>query len=281
MGPAPGERDRLPMSLDVPDRAGDPIASALAREVAALQRQVEDLEAAVVEARHREAAMRLSMRGLGHELNGPLSVLVSRIDLMRVEAEERGLPPPVPEDLAMLQRHVERLGRVVKVMFAVAEPGRSERALVDLNGVLLETLALARRPMEQQGIRVHLTLDDALPSVAGDPVALGQVAMNLLLNARDAMPTGGAVWVETARTDGRPPGARLVIRDAGPGIPDAIRTTLWDPFHTTKPEGSGLGLWVTRTIVENYGGTIELGPQTSEGTTWVIRLPGHHGGASP
>jgi signal transduction histidine kinase len=224
--------------------------------------------------------MRLIMTGLGHELNEPLSVLVSRIDLMRMEAEEQALPHLVVEDLAVLQRHVERLGRIVKVVLALAEPGRSERTPLDLNGVLRETLALAARPMAQCGIRVYPALDEALPAVVGDSVALGEVVMNLLLNARDAMPTGGAVCVETTRTDDRPPGVRLVIRDAGPGIPDAIRAALWEPFHTTKPGGTGLGLWITRAIVENHGGTIELGAQASEGTTWVIRLPGHGTDAS-
>ena len=275
--PEPGGEGLPPVSARKPGRRAGAIASPLACEVAALRSQVTDLEAACAEAQQRDSALRLTMVCLGHELNGPLSVLVSRIDLMRLEAQERVLPLPVLDDLTVLQRHVERLGRVVRVVLALAAPGRPERALVDLNAVLLETLALARKPMEQCGIRVHLALDEALPSVPGDPVALGQVAMNLLLNARDAMPTGGAVWVETGPTDGHPPGVRLVVRDGGPGIPDTIRATLWDPFHTTKPGGTGLGLWITRAIVENHDGAIELGSQTGEGTTWVIRLPGRDG----
>jgi two-component system NtrC family sensor kinase len=275
--PEPVGEGLPPMSAQKPGRRAGATASPLAREVAALRSRVTDLEAARAEAQQRESAMRLTMAGLGHELNGPLSVLVSRIDLMRLEAQERVLPLPVLDDLTVLQRHVERLARVVRVVLALAASGHPERALVDMNAVLRETLTLVTKPMEQCGIRVHLALDEALPPVPGDPVALGQVAMNLLFNARDAMPAGGAVWVETGPTDGQPPGVRLVVRDAGPGIPDTIRATLWEPFHTTKPGGAGLGLWITRAIVENHDGTIELGSQTGEGTTWVIRLPGRDG----
>ena len=88
----------------------------------------------------------------------------------------------------------------------------------------------------------------------GDPVARGQVVMSLMLNVREAMPAGGAFWVETARTDDRSPGVRLLLGTARPGTADAIREPLWEPFHTTKSNGTGLGLWITRGIVPTMRG---------------------------
>jgi signal transduction histidine kinase len=107
-------------------------ASALADEVAVLRRRVADLQTACDEAQLSKAAMRLAIAGLRRELNGPLSVLVPRVDLMLQEAEERELPRTVLEDLAVLQRHLERLCRVAEVL-AAAEPDRG--GLVDLNAV--------------------------------------------------------------------------------------------------------------------------------------------------
>lgn len=269
-----------PMSVGSPGRVEGASASALAGEVAILRKRVADLDTALAEARSRETAMRLAMVNLGHELNGPLSVLVSRIDLMRMEAEELALQRAAVEDLAVLQRHVERLDRLVRVMLTHAGSGQTERALIDLNGVLRETLALAATPLEERGVRVHLALDERLPAVPGDPVALGQVVMTLLLSARKAMPVGRAVWVQTARTDDRSPGVCLLLGDARPRTADAIRESLWEPLHTIESNGNGLGLWITRAIVRDHGGTIELRSQAGEGSTWVIRLPGGNGRAA-
>jgi two-component system, NtrC family, sensor kinase len=262
------------MSVGKPRPPRGTSAPALAREVAILRGRVADLGTECAEARVREASIRLAMTSLGHELNGPLSVLVSRIDLMREEANEHGLPRTVVEDLAVIQRHVERLGRLVGVMLTHAEPGQTERALIDLNGVVRETVALAAKPLDERGVRVHLTLDERLPDVPGDPVALGQVVMNLLLDTRKAVPAGGAVWVKTARTDDRSPGVCLLLGDARPRTADAIRESLGGPFHTTESNGNGFGLWMTRAIVRDHGGTIDFRFRAGKGSTWIIRLPG-------
>jgi CheY-like chemotaxis protein len=113
---------RGPSSLPEPVSAEGAVAAKLAQEVAALRKRVADLETVCAEVHQREEAMRLTVMALGHELNGPLSVLASRIELMRWEAEERALPRPVLEDLAVMERHVERLGRLVKIVLDPARP---------------------------------------------------------------------------------------------------------------------------------------------------------------
>jgi signal transduction histidine kinase len=98
--------------------------------------------------------------------------------------------------------------------------------------------------------------------------------MSLLLNVREAMLAGGALWVETARTNDRSPGVRLLLGTARLGTAAAIREPLWEPFHRTKSNGTELGLWITRGVVQDHEGTIELRSQAGDGATWVIRLPG-------
>jgi two-component system, NtrC family, sensor kinase len=255
-------------------RTGAP-ASALASELAALRGRVADLQTACEKAQLSEAAMRLAIAGLRRELNAPLSVLVLRVDLLLQEAAEHELPLNVVKDLAVLQRHLERLCRVEEVAAAAAEPDRG--GLFDLNAIIRATIALVADRFEQRGIRVHTTLDGRLPPIAGNPIALGQTVMGLLTNASGTVPAGGAVWVETACTNDRPAGMRLVVRDDGPVMPDAVRANPGEPRPMTEPEGTGLGLSIIRDIVESHGGTVELCSRAGEGTTRIILLPGRNG----
>lgn len=245
-----------------------------AGEVGGLRRRVADLLTACEKAKLSETAMRLAIAGLRSELNEPLSVLVPLVDLMLLEAEERELPRTVLEDLAILQRHLQRLCRAAEAVVTVDEPDRG--GLFDLNAVLRDTVALVADRFAQRGIRLHMALDEQLPPIRGNPVALGQVLMSFLTSARDTVAAGGVVWVETAFTD-PPAGVRFVVRDDGNGVPDEVRAIFGEPCLTTEPESMRLGLSITRGIIESHGGTVELRSQTGAGTTWIVRLPGRNG----
>jgi hypothetical protein len=121
-----------PMAAPNAERRTGPSETTLAGEVAALQRRVADLQTACEKAQRSEAAIRLAIAGLRSGLNGPLSVLVARVDLMLLEAGDRGFPVSALEDLLMLQRHLERLCRAAEVVIPVDEPDRD--GLFDLNG---------------------------------------------------------------------------------------------------------------------------------------------------
>ena len=107
----------------------------------------------------------------------------------------------------------------------------------------------------------------------GDPTALEQVLMNLLFNARDAMPTGGTVEIETSTDPARPGAIRLVVSDTGHGMSPEILAKLSEPFFTTKPSGSGLGLSVSYTIIREHGGTVQVRSAPGRGTTFTILFP--------
>jgi two-component system NtrC family sensor kinase len=200
--------------------------------------------------------------------------MVPLIDLMRMEALERDLPRTVSEDLAVLRRHLERVCQAAEVLVPFDELQRG--GLCDLNAVLRDTVTLVAGRFEQCGIRVHMALEGELPLIPGNPVALRQVVMSLLDNARDTVTPGGVIWVETGRADS-PAGVRLVVRDDGIGVPDEVRTFFEGSFQTTEVEKTWFGLSITRGIVEGHGGTIDLRSHAGAGTTWTILLPGTTG----
>src|SRR5207248_3351979 len=133
-----------------------------------------------------------------------------------------------------------------------------ERRPVDLNAVVDETVLLMQKTLTVDGVRIATSLDRTLPPVRGDATALQQVLMNLLTNAREAMAQGGEIKIETGPVPERPGWVRLMVRDTGSGIPAEALAKIFDPFYTTKPAGTGLGLSVSYGIVQEHEGAMEL-----------------------
>jgi signal transduction histidine kinase len=144
---------------------------------------------------------------------------------------------------------------------------------VSLNRVVEETLLLAGKPMSTENIHIATELDPRLPMLRGDANALQQVLLNLLTNAREAMGNGGHVRIETGPVPERPGRLRLVVTDTGPGIAPADLPHVFEPFYTTKPAGTGLGLAVSYGIVQDHQGTIEVQSTPGRGTSFVPTFP--------
>ena len=144
---------------------------------------------------------------------------------------------------------------------------------VDLNAVVEETLLLMQKPLATDNIRIFTTLAAGLPPMHGDANALHQVLMNLLTNAREAMPGGGEIHVETATLPERAGWIRLTVRDTGPGIPADALSRIFDPFFTTKHRGTGLGLSVTYCIIQDHGGQVDVTSPPGGGTTFTLSFP--------
>ncbi len=219
------------------------------------------------------AALGTLSAGLVHELNNPIGIISSRIELMLQEAEERRLPPQVREDLAVLHRHSQRVARIARGLLSFARQSPGDRGLLDLNQIVEETLLLMEKQVSKEGITVRRSLARDLPPMEGDPNALQQVVLNLLTNARDAMGDGGEIRIETGTVAGRPGWLRLVVSDDGPGIPLEHLPKIFDPFYTTKADGTGLGLSITYGIVREHQGTIDVQSKPGEGTTFVLAFP--------
>jgi PAS domain S-box-containing protein len=219
------------------------------------------------------AALGTMAAGLAHELNNPIGVISSRIEIMLLDAEAQPLHGSLAEDLRVLHRHAQRVARIGQGLLSFSRQSSGRNGPVDLNHLVEETLLLVERPIAKQGVKVMRRLAPDLPPLWGDGNSLQQVVLNLLTNARDAVDGEGEIMVETSRSPDEPDTVRLLVRDTGPGIPPEALPRIFDPFFTTKPEGTGLGLSVSYGIVRDHRGTVDVESRPGEGTTFILTFP--------
>ncbi|HXJ79530.1 MAG TPA: ATP-binding protein [Candidatus Methylomirabilis sp.] len=217
------------------------------------------------------AALGTLAAGLAHELNNPIGIISSRIEIMLLDAEAERLSAVVMEDLRVLHRHAQRVARIAQGLLSFARQSSGQRGPVDLNHVVEETLLLMEKQVVKGGIAMKHALAPDLPAVLGDGNALQQVLVNLLTNARDALVQGGEIAVATGLAPAG--GVRLIVSDTGPGIPPEVLPRIFDPFFTTKTEGTGLGLSISYGIVREHKGTVDVHSKPGAGTTFILTFP--------
>jgi signal transduction histidine kinase len=210
---------------------------------------------------------------VAHEINNPIAFVhsnLNRLDEMWDKDEERD---EVSEILDECREGTERVRGIVSDLLRLSRSGDVRTEPVDLHETIAKALPLARGPARRRA-RLSTRLA-GVPRVLGDERLLGQVVLNLVMNALQAIPEGtpetNQVSVSTSSEGG---GVRLVVADTGPGIPEELRERIFDPFYTTKNEGTGLGLAVTRDIITRHQGSIEV-HSTSSGTQMIIDFPAH------
>lgn len=173
--------------------------------------------------------------------------------------------------LHIVVEEVRRLEKLLNgVRLLTRPPTSSEKLRISVNELVRDTIDLLDPMLQNQRVRVEVSLDPAPLLVLADADQLKQVLLNLLQNAVDAMGGVGTVRVESRLEAER---ARVTVTDEGPGIPPEARDKVFDPFFTTKSEGSGLGLAISRGIIRDHGGDLVLAPGEKKGTTFVIDLP--------
>src|SRR5262245_58989925 len=207
--------------------------------------------------------------GFAHEVNNPIGVMTTRIELMLMDAERNELPPDVVEDLKVLHRHAQRVAGITNSLLSFARQSPQERTLVNLDDVVSAVLLLVGRQYERQGVRMHHEAG-SVPPVLGQINALQQVVLNLVTNAAQAMPTGGDVTLTTRLHDGK---VRLVVADTGSGIAPEHLPHIFEPFFTTKTTGTGLGLSVTYGILDDHNATVDVESRPGEGTRFILTFP--------
>jgi signal transduction histidine kinase len=207
-----------------------------------------------------------------HEIRNPLSAMGLNVEMLE---EELGDAPgagraEVTNLLAAIKREVQRLEHLSEEYLRVARLPQPRMEAEDASATVREIVEFARREIETSGCTVSLHVADGLPPALFDEAQLRQALLNLLRNAREAMPGGGPVEVCVAAE-----GMSVVIDidDRGGGIPEEIRSRVFAPFFSTKGEGTGLGLAITRHIVEAHGGTVVCQPRQGGGTRFRIALP--------
>jgi hypothetical protein len=217
---------------------------------------------------------------LAHEIKNPLAGIAGAIQVM---ADEMPETEPRKEIMREILNQVHRLDRTVRDLLAFARPGKPEIAPCDVHQVLDRVLLLLAESPEAKHVRLVRAYQPGIPRMHADGKQLGQVFLNLLLNAVQAMPNGGQITLRTVLrevdgADGEGAQARgrmveVALSDTGLGIPPHVLKDIFTPFMTTKRRGTGLGLSVSRRIVEDHGGWIEAESPPGQGATFRIFLP--------
>ena len=208
--------------------------------------------------------------GLVHELNTPLSVIVSAAQMVLREEELSGFAREMIERIGLEANRLSQFSRGLLSFTRKSNDGEQE---VNPAEILRDVTTFLRYEAQKRSIRIVEDLDYRTPFVYADPNHLKQVFINLVMNAFQAMNDGGTLLLHS--TSGNDGCAELEIADTGPGIPAEALDHIFMPFYTTKApgEGTGLGLFITRKIVELYSGTISVKSAPGQGTTFRITLP--------
>ena len=236
---------------------------------AELQLSMESLEKsqkALLHAEKMAATGRLTA-SIAHEINNPLQSLSNCLHL----AGRNELPPEVREKYRQTaENELDRLMVTVQRMLDLYRPGARERQLTDLEEIFDRVLTLLESQLRKTNVRVHTQFADDMPNVLVVSSQIQQVILNLLLNSIEAMPDGGEVFINVGHSK---EGVEIVLTDTGCGILDSERERIFEPFVSTKENGTGLGLSVSYGIIHAHGGTIELLPDREKGASFRIGIP--------
>jgi len=227
-----------------------------------------ELEQQLVQA-DKLSSIGLLAAGVAHEVNTPLAVISTYAQMLAKQVAEDSQKSLILDKIA---KQTFRASEIVNSLLNFSRTSTTSYGEVNLNRVIQETLSLLEHQLQKSGIQVKMDLDPGLPGVHGNAGKLQQVFLNLFLNARDAMTSGGALevrsWADGAR-------AKLEVADTGTGIAPEHVHRIYDPFFTTKAarKGTGLGLSVTYGIIQEHGGSIEVSNRRTGGATFHVELP--------
>ncbi|HET7543530.1 MAG TPA: ATP-binding protein [Polyangiaceae bacterium] len=258
----------------------------LARASAALTQEQAERKLVEASLRRTEEQLRRAQRmeavgrlagGVAHDFNNLLTVIAGYADALLSDA---GIAPAVQDDLAQISRAVERAAALTRQLLAISRPQPMKPEVLDLNSTIAELERMLRRLIgEDNLLTVNLSPTPAL--IQADPGQIEQVVLNLVVNARDAINSGGRITVESAHVElseaarGRRSCVMLTVRDNGLGMDEATRARIFEPFFTTKEggRGTGLGLAIVYDIVEQSGGTITVHSEPGFGSVFKVYLP--------
>jgi two-component system, NtrC family, sensor kinase len=215
---------------------------------------------------------------LAHEINNPLSGILTYAKLLRKYLDHadhgRDRRQEICDSLDLIASESRRCGDLVKNLLTFSRTTPMNLQPTNLNSVIDQALRLIQHQLELSAIHVEEHLEADLPLIQCDGAQIEQVLLALLMNAMDAMPQGGNVWI-TSTADADANQLRIVVRDDGAGIPPEILPRIFEPFLTTKETGRGvgLGLAISHSILERHSGTIAVQSEVGKGTTFTVTLP--------
>jgi PAS domain S-box-containing protein len=206
--------------------------------------------------------------GVAHEVKNPLNSMAIHLELLKshlgVSSDE------ARASLEVIESEIRRLDRVVQGFLRFMRPQELRLGTVDLNGLLQKEVALLEAEWTRKGVKFSLLIEPGL-AITGDEELLRQIFLNILLNACQAMPNGGAVAITGMHDKGE--AVKISISDEGCGIRPADRDKIFQLYYTTKPDGSGMGLSMAYRLIQLHDGAIEVESEEGKGTTMIVRLP--------
>jgi len=219
------------------------------------------------------AALGQLSAGIAHEIRNPLTSVKIFIQSLEMEID---LDENQKEDFRIIKKEIDKINDHITRFLDFARPEEPSFQQVDIRGLVMDTLDLLAPKMKNTSVDLDISLPEGLPSVKGDSKQLGQVFLNLILNAIEAMPNGGVLTVHSTVNTIPASGEgllQLFFRDTGCGIPNKDRPYLFDPFFSTKEKGTGLGLSIVYSIIQKHNGQIEVESELGKGSLFIISLP--------
>ncbi len=239
-------------------------------------RKVEHAQA-ILMAREKMASLGKLAAAVAHEVNNPLAGILTYARLSLKELEKIKCSPEsreeVSQNLRIIERESRRCGNLMRNLLTFARQTSPNRQPTEIQALILDALTLIRHRAELQSIRIETKVEEGLPQLLCDPDQIRQVILALLVNAVEAMPSGGQLEIAAQKDSAG--GVQLRVKDSGEGISPDVLPQIFEPFFTTKQDrlGTGLGLAIAHSALEQHGGsiTVETGP--GEGTMFVVTLP--------
>ena len=238
------------------------------RERLRIERELQKTQQALLQSEKLAAMGRLTSQ-IAHELNNPIYGIMNTLELLKTEI------PPESKRRKILElslSETQRLAEMLRNMLSFSKPEEEKRRPIKMNELIEGILLVMEKQMRESNIKVETFFDDEIPEVMASTNQMRQVMLNMLKNAKEAMPKGGTLTVKTSKEVNK---VLIHIQDTGVGIPEEIRDKIFEAFFTTKQKvkGVGLGLSVCYGIIKDHGGEIKVESEEGKGTTFRIRLP--------
>ncbi|MEI6205484.1 MAG: ATP-binding protein [Desulfuromonadales bacterium] len=237
------------------------------------KQELEQLHFEQLERADRLASIGEMAAGIAHEIKNPLAGISAAVSVIRDDMQPDDPREPI---LGEVLEQIQRLDKTVRDLLFFGRPSLPELTCVDVNNILTKTIRFAAQHRSEASIEQQIDLEDGLSPIYADENQIQQVFLNLILNALQAMPTGGTLLIRTSRSyHGAREFVRVDFSDSGCGIPQQILERIFTPFFTTKAQGTGLGLPICSKLVKLHNGDISVISNPS-GTVFTVELPAHN-----
>lgn len=256
----------VPLAADPPSESG---VAVILRDVT----EAREEQAGAIES-ERLNALTLLAASVAHEIGNPLNALNIHLQLMARKIRERpeDAQGPLGDLLGVARAEVERLDRIVTQFLRAVRPSPPAFEPLDLNEALLDTLRFLETEIRDRDVLLETECAPGMPPALADRQQIRQAFFNIIRNAIQVMPNGGLLKITLEATDDH---LLVSFKDTGPGISPEDLGSIFEPYHTTKPDGSGLGLLIVQRIMKDHGGQIEVHSDPNTGATFTLLFPRH------